>query len=153
MTIEKILEQLAAILKQLQDYLATPTPQPQADTKLNLQKFCLAIKAHEGWFPGSRSQRNNNPGNCRYSSVGYAAIYGEVKRDAQNFAIFKDYATGYLYLQNLVKDKVKKHPTWNFYDFFNVYAPDSDGNDSKAYAKVVAAKLSVPPTTILSTLL
>lgn len=27
-----------------------------------IEKFCEAVKEHEGWFPGSRSQRNNNPG-------------------------------------------------------------------------------------------
>lgn len=53
MTIEKILEQLAAILKQIQDYLATPEQTPQPDTKGNLQKFCLAIKDMEGWRVGS----------------------------------------------------------------------------------------------------
>lgn len=152
MNLDKLIEQLTALIKQLQDFLAIPQ-QPTPGTKGNLQKFCLAIRTHEGWFPGSRSQRNNNPGNCRYSSVGYLPIYGDVKRDAQNFAIFRDYATGYLYLQNLVKDKIKKNPNWNFYDFFKVYAPDEDNNDSRRYADVVAKRLEVPPTTILSTLM
>lgn len=28
-----------------------------------IEKFCEAVKGHEGWFPGSRSWRNNNPSN------------------------------------------------------------------------------------------
>lgn len=151
MNLDAIIEQLTALLKQLQDYLNPPPP--VVDKKGLLPRFLQAIKQHEGWFEGSRSWRNNNPGNCRYSSVGYLPIYGEVKRDPQNFAIFKDYATGYLYLRNLVKDKINKNPTWNFYDFFKVYAPDEDNNDSKRYAEVVAKRLEVPPTAILSNLM
>ena len=117
-----------------------------------LNTFCLEIKRHEGWFFGSRSQRNNNPGNCRYSSVGYLPIYGKVGKDDKNFAIFKDYETGYLYLKNLVKHKVNKNPSWNFYQFFEVYAPSFE-NDSKRYAEIVAKSCGVSPTTTLSKIL
>jgi hypothetical protein len=65
---------------------APPTPAPPKQSLL--EAFCLAIRTHEGWFAGSRSQKNNNPGNCRYSSVGYASIYGKVGKDAQGFAVF-----------------------------------------------------------------
>ncbi len=118
-----------------------------------LTAFCLAIKQHEGWFQGSRSYTNNNPGNCRYSSVGYLPMYGHVGKDDKNFAVFRDYATGYLYLKNLVKNKIQKHPAWTFYDFFNVYAPASDNNDSKLYAEIVAKACGVPPTHNLFNLL
>jgi len=128
-----------------------PTPVP-ANNLLNT--FCLAIKKHEGWIlnPPSRSVRNNNPGNCRYSSVGYLPIYEPVKKDAQNFAIFKDYATGFLYLKNLVKSKVKAHPTWTFYQFFENYAPSFE-NDSRRYAEIVAKECTLSPNTQVSVLL
>lgn len=163
--LDHLLTRLADALKQLSALLPQLFPEPaydkdprelpmnQPDKKDNLHKFCLAIKTHEGWFPGSRSQRNNNPGNARYSSVGYLPIYGKVGRDKDNFAIFKDYATGWLYLNNLVKEKIKKNPSWNFYQFFSNYAPDSDGNNSKNYAEIVANKVGVSPHTILSTIL
>lgn len=117
-----------------------------------LNTFCLAIQSHEGWFLGSRSQKNHNPGNCRYSSVGYLPIYEPVGKDAQNFAVFKDYATGFLYLKNLVKSKIHTHPMWTFYQFFANYAPSSDGNNSQRYAEVVAEACGVPPIQIISTL-
>lgn len=127
-----------------------PTVPTPANNLLNT--FCLAIQKHEGWNWGSRSYRNHNPGNCRYSSVGYDASYGHVGKDADNFAIFSDYETGFRYLKNLVKGKISVHPTQDFYQFFAVYAPAFE-NDTKHYAEVVAAACNLPPTTSLSVLL
>jgi hypothetical protein len=155
MKLEELTAALEKLLKTVSDYLATmqPEPAPKPAQKL-LQTFCLAIKEHEGWYPGSRSYRNNNPGNAKFSTVGYLKIYQPVKEEKDGpFAVFKDYATGYLYLQNLVKHKVKKNPTWDFYDFFAVYAPDEDSNNSRQYAEVVAKRCNVSPTTKLSTIL
>ena len=142
--------------------MPTPTPTPIPPNNL-LNTFLLAIQKHEGWYMGSRAERNHNPGNCRYSRVGYLSIYGEVKEDRkgvpagqQGFAIFKSYEIGFLYLKNLVKSKIRKHPDWDFYDFFGNekegWAPDSDNNDSKRYAKVVAEALNVPPTSKITIL-
>ena len=90
-----------------------PEPIPAIDPEVHyLTLLCEGMKTYEGWYPGSRSYRNNNPGNCKYSSVGYLPIYQPVKRDKDNFAIFKDVATGSLYHRNLLKSKAKEHPTW-----------------------------------------
>ncbi len=110
--------------------------------KVSLTDFCLAIRDYEG-SPGDRNYRNNNPGNCRFSSVGYAAIYGHVGKDAQNFAIFKDYATGWLYLKNLVLFKVKKNPDQTILQFMKVYAPVSDGNDPVVYTAYICRRLGI----------
>lgn len=120
-------------------------PEPMLPKKELLQDMCLAIKQHEGWFPNSRSQRNNNPGNCKYSSIGYLPKYGVVKKDKDGFAIFRDYATGYMYLQNLILSKAATNPNQNLYAFFEIYAPNEDNNDSKRYAEVVSAKMGVNP--------
>jgi hypothetical protein len=128
-----------------------PTVPPTHEGKL--ETFCLAIRTHEGWFPGSRSQNNNNPGNCRYSSQGYLDIYKPVLKDAQNFARFKDYATGWLYLKNLVKVKINVAPNQTIQQFFNSYAPSSDGNDPVRYAQVVAAACGLKPTDPVSKIL
>jgi hypothetical protein len=128
----------------------SPTVPPAHESKL--ETFCLAIRTHEGWFPGSRSQKNNNPGNCRYSNVGYLDIYKPVLRDPQNFAVFKDYATGWLYLQNLIREKIKAHPDWTLFEFFagrlqqngtrvGGYAPAEDNNDPTAYAAAVGKQV------------
>lgn len=107
--------------------------------------LCEAIKEYEGWFPNSRSFRNNSPGNCRYSPVGYLPKYGEVKRDPQNFAIFKDYETGWLYLKNLILSKASRNPSWNLVSFFKEYAPEADHNDPVRYTTWVGKKMGVNP--------
>ena len=107
-----------------------------------LQQFCLAIRDYEG-KPGDRNYRNNNPGNCRYSKIGYAPKYGIVRKDKDGFAIFEDYETGWLYLLNLVRGIAKQRPEWTIVDFFKRYAPSTDGNDPARYAAYVAQRLSV----------
>lgn len=124
--------------------VAVPPPVvvPTVVSKATLENFCLAIRDFEG-APGDRNYRNNNPGNCRYSSVGYASFYGHVGKDKDNFAIFKDYATGWLYLKNLVLSKVRKNPNQTIVDFMRVYAPSSDNNDPAHYAVYIARRLGV----------
>ncbi len=131
-------------------FLAKYMPQPSGAPANNLlNAMCLAIQKHEGWnlLPPSRSVRNNSPGNVRFSPVGYLPIYEPVGKDADNFAIFKDYATGFLYLKNLILEKAQKLPSDNLFDFFNVYAPKSDGNDPIAYAEAVGVSMNVNPAT------
>lgn len=118
-----------------------------------LESFCTAIRNFEGYyapgenpkFPnGSLSWRNRNPGNCRYSPVGYDPKYGLVKRDSNNFAIFKDHETGWLYLNNFVRAKAKQFPHYTIFDYISkIHAPSSDGNDPLRYATWVAERVGV----------
>jgi hypothetical protein len=162
----KFIKQVLAIFKQPADTPVKPHETAQDEPKpteptvstpppatSRLDAFCAAIKAHEGWFPGSRSFRNNNPGNCRYSSVGYLDIYKPVLKDAQGFAVFKDYATGWLYLQNLIREKIKAHPQWTLLQFFNNYAPAGDNNDPTAYANAVAKAVGLTSADLISKIL
>lgn len=152
--IYNFLKELIEQLYKRADYYEIPPEVVMAPIPPNnlLNTFCLAIQKHEGWKlnPPSRSVRNNNAGNVKYSPVGYLKKYGKVGKDPQNFAIFETYELGFLYLKNLVLEKAKKHPTWTFYRFFEEYAPASDNNDSKHYAEVVAKACSVSPNTTLS---
>lgn len=156
-------DKIAQEVAQVVDTLNKNQPIP---TVSKLEKFCSAIKEHEGWYPpspaypkGSRSYRNNNPANARYSGVGYDPIYGTVLKDSSNFAIFRDYATGWLYLTNLVKKSAQglKQPKYResmtIAEFFAVYAPASDGNDPVGYAHFVAGKVGVPVTAPIASLL
>lgn len=102
-----------------------------------------AIKIHEGWFKGSRSQRNNNPGNIRFASQA-----NTIGKDDKGFAIFKTYADGFAALCRLItnaksgKSRVYK-PEMSLLEFFSVYAPSFDNNDPNNYARFVAQKLKV----------
>jgi hypothetical protein len=117
-----------------------------------LKELCTYIRDYEG-KPGDRNYRNNNPGNCRYSSVGYLVKYGHVGKDANGFAIFKDYATGFLYLENLIREKIAKHPTWTLLDLISNWAPAADHNNPNAYAQNVASRLRVEITYQIKNLL
>lgn len=146
----------------------TPPDAPQAPVSPVVSKpapmsllntFCLAIKQHEGFYaPGENSEyptgtpswRNNNPGNCRCSPVGYLAIYEPVTCSPSNFAVFKDYATGWLYLTNLVKEKINKNPNETILQFFENYSPVSDGNNPTNYAAIVAKACGLTVDTSVS---
>ena len=108
-----------------------------------VDSFCLAIQKHEGWYEGSRSWRNNNPGNIRY--VGQAKAVGS---DKNNFAIFANYQDGFDCLKNMIKNAATGlsrvyFPDDTIKDFFSKYAPSYDNNDSLHYAEVVADALGV----------
>jgi hypothetical protein len=119
------------------------------DSQATLEVMCTAIRDNEG-NPGDLNYRNNNPGNCRYNPSGYLPIYGLVEKDPNNFAIFKDYATGWLYLENLVKEKLEAFPDFTILQFFSGvpgkwagYAPAADKNDPLNYATFVAKRMGV----------
>lgn len=118
-----------------------------------LDAWCMATQRHEGYYPGSTSYRNNNPGNLRY--VGQANTTG---RDIRNFAIFSTYADGYqalkMMLVNACTGKSQVYnPTDTLYQFYAKYAPDSDGNNSRQYADTVALAIGVSPTVSISSLI
>lgn len=114
---------------------AAPSPAP---TNATLTNLCLGIKHREGANP-----LNNNPGNCRYYSGGYLPIYQPVKESPGGFAMFKDYATGWLYLMNTIKEKIHNHPDWTLLQLFENYAPAADGNNPVSYSQEVAIFMGV----------
>lgn len=177
----EILKALKAALQALYDLLPSLFPPPEApksppqapkppDTSISrFTAFRHAIRKHEGWgkpgstiggvyYPnGTRSYRNNNPGNCKYSRVGYHPQYGVVGKDADGFAIFKTYELGWLYMTNLARGKIEEHPAWTLYDFFadpeDGWAPRKDRNDPLRYATAVAhdlgCSIDLPVTDLL----
>jgi hypothetical protein len=124
---------------------------PIKPKKNMLDIFCEAIRDFEG-KPGDQNYRNNNPGNYRYSPVGYLPKYGNVKRSKNNFAIFPTYELGWQYHQASVMHWAHLHPNWTIRDFFHHYAPPSDDNPTEAYAQNVAKKCGVTVETTLSVL-
>lgn len=159
--VEWIKEQLLAILSKLRN-MANEIPK--------VRQLALAIQQYEGWVPpnaeyplGSRSYRNNNPGNLRYTS--YTASLGAVRMDDKNFCVFQTYEAGFDALCQFLQDAANgllrpyrifpsgaKRPPLTLIDFFGVYAPSWDKNEPNAYALFVANRLKVDPTTLVKDL-
>ena len=147
---EELLTQLKAKLIELISLL-TMSPK--------IVKLSLLIAQYEGNEPGMRAFRNNNPGNFRYSAVGYAPVYGAVERDKDGFAIFPTKDKGWLYLRNFLLTLAKgQSVTYNFAakklklkncseltltQMMRTYAPSEDHNDPDAYAKYLIKGLNV----------
>lgn len=130
-------------------YSPSPTNMPP-----KIVLLAKAINLYEGNGPKDRATRNNNPGNCRYSSVGYLAKYGKVGKDKDGFAIFASPALGWLYLENLLLNWAKtSRKDWTILELMKSYAPSADNNDPVAYARFLRSRLGVDATTKLSELL
>ncbi len=118
----------------------TPPPTPK---KSMLDKWADAIQHFEGWFPGSKSFRNNNPGNIRY--IGQKRATGQ---DSTGFCIFASYADGRQELIDLLlratsgKSTIYR-PEMSLLQFYEKYAPSSDNNYPDVYAKAVAKMIGV----------
>ena len=106
-----------------------------------VERIAIAISEMEGFNkPGSRAQRQNNPGNLR--SWGKTPI-------VEGFANFPTAAEGWSALRRQIWRNVDRGLT--LYEFFggkpNVYAgyaPDADGNRSRHYAEFVAKRAGIP---------
>lgn len=115
-----------------------------------VSKMAEAIKAFEGWAPGSRSYRNNNPGNLRPVGFSYD---GQIGLDEQGHAIFDTYESGWSALLRQLDlafsgQSAFYGPSMTLYEFFARYA---EGNQ-RPYAEFVAAQLGVSPETTLGAL-
>ena len=100
----------------------------------------------DGQGLGTRSYRNNNPGNLKYVSQP-----GTTGQDAQGFAIFSTYQFGFqalvLLLTNAINGQSQIYnPQMTFQQFFNIYAPSTDGNEPSAYTLFVVHELGLLPT-------
>lgn len=122
--------------------------------------WCHSAQTMEGYYaPGENPQypqgtpawANNNPGNLVWNNQTNAVQNGK-------FAKFKTYTDGYNALKNLFTNACTGHsirykPTMTLLQFYEVYAPSSDGNSPMAYAQHVATDLGVTVETIISTFL
>jgi hypothetical protein len=108
----------------------------------------------EGWYPGSRSYRNRNPGNLRASPVAH-------EMDPEGYCIFPSFLDGYIALLGEYRMKAtgqNEHhigPGSTLNELYDVYAPRADMNDPNRYADQVAQWLTVAlkrPVTHNSTL-
>jgi hypothetical protein len=131
-----------------------PVEKSQIEGSVNamgdVRKWAEAIKQHEGWIPptqkntrGSRSYRNNNPGNLKFD--GQAGATGA---DKDGFAIFPSESLGMAALERDLTAKVRKYPNYSLLQIMTRYL-GGDVNDPKvtgegdpfAYAAFVAKKI------------
>lgn len=122
-----------------------------------LDKWALAIQDFEGWFPpgpnyptGSRSYRQNNPGNLRWSPF--------EDNNVDNFSVFETYHKGFNALKHQLKIALNNksrvyHNEMTLTEFFEKYAPSSDNNYPEKYAAFVARQLGVASSTRLKNLI
>lgn len=113
-----------------------------------LFELARAIQIFEGWFPGSRSFRNKNPGNLRGG-------VGNLGNDSDGFVRFVSYFHGMyalcwdLYLKCSGYTGTSLGPGCNLRDLVEVYAPGADGNHVGEYVGFLVARLNLPETTKL----
>lgn len=107
-----------------------------------------AIQQFEGWFPGSVSYRNNNPGNLMY--VGQAGATGA---DSRGYAIFPDYATGYQATVDQINRYMARGIT-SVQGIISTWAPgNAPGNtpvSTQNYINSVSAALGIDPNADVS---
>ena len=95
----------------------------------------------------SRSFRNNNCGNLRYSAGNIGGPYPIVLQfqgtdDGDNYAVFPTVAKGCAALTSLL---AKNYGEMTVGDAMKKYAPSDDGNDPEKYAKVICAWAGITP--------
>lgn len=142
-------EALKSDLSPNENTMKTIIPTPIAPVleanRPTLEAVATAMRDFEGG-KGDANWKNNNPLNCKYYFGGYLPMYEPVKISPAGFAIFKDYATGWLYGVNMLKNKIKHHQNWTILDMIADHAPSSDHNPVLQYAQNVAKKLGVDIT-------
>jgi hypothetical protein len=120
-----------------------------------VDKMAAAIQEFEGWNPGSRSYRNNNPGNLRwFDSIASIPWAGATGLDDQNHVIFDSYDSGLAALKHQLSlafmgESHVYSLSDTLYDFFGKYA---EGNQAQ-YAEFVASQLNVDPNSTLGSLI
>src|SRR3990167_1059322 len=112
--------------------------------KPKVTDWAMAIQEHEGYWIASRSYRNRNPGNIKFTEFG-KDVLGMIDKDKDNFGIFATYETGFKglvkFLTYAIQDRLRSYNSkMTLAQFFSVYAPSSDGNSPINYAKTVAKK-------------
>ena len=112
-----------------------------------IEKMAHAIMRFEGYYEGSRSYRNNNPGNLKA-----AKQIGLINTDDEGHAVFADFRVGWNALVHQLNQacsgasKIYK-PWQTLTQFFAIYA-----EESKYYAQFVATMLGVSTETTLKEL-
>jgi hypothetical protein len=105
------------------------------------------IEKLEGFYPGSRSYRNNNPGNLKFGP--FAQEHGATGKDSEGFAVFPDYLTGMTAQDELIQGYANSgHSLEDMIADWN-----GNGPNTGSYQSDAAKALGVPGSTKLWDLL
>lgn len=107
-----------------------------------LTAVAQAIQTQEGWYPGSVSYTDNNPGNLM--AVGQA----NCTPTAAGFCSFPNYADGWNALLNQISLDASRGMSIS--QFTSSYAPASAGNDPVTYASNIADAVGLSPSDSLA---
>ena len=151
--IKSLQERLIELLKKVVAYFTGEIKKVQEATHTppTIPLLAEAIQSFEGWYPGSRSWRNNNPGNLR-AGIGMTGMDG-------GFAVFPDVATGKLALikqltsiadgsSKVYGEKARRKGyascgELSLLEVCEIYAPSEDNNSPRQYAEFLAKKVGV----------
>lgn len=112
---------------------------------MNKLSLCEAIARMEGWLvQDSRCRRNHNPGNIRYGT--FAKSHNAIGTDGA-FAIFKDDATGFLAMSDLL---IACYAGDTITQALFRYAPSTE-NNTQNYIANICDWTGYSPTTVLTT--
>lgn len=105
-----------------------------------IDDIAAAIQKQEGWYPGSLSYRNNNPGNLR--SWGSTPI-------VNGYAQFATYQDGLDALKRQISLNINRGLTLNEFfagkpGVYSGYAPSEDSNRPYEYAANVGGAIGIP---------
>jgi hypothetical protein len=109
-----------------------------------VERLGNAIAQMEGFYPGTRAWRNNNPGNLRdyRKDSGQWAIWPELPHDSAGFPQFPSATEGWNAMYRDLGLKIARG--LNLEQLISAWAPPSDGNDTASYVRFVAGRLGIP---------
>lgn len=142
-----------ARVQPVQNPTAVSTAQPSL-----MEKFVMAIIQYEGGnTPGTIPYKTNNGGDLRWP-YGAPYPYGATGVEFGDFLTFATPLAGKqaltTYCTNVAEGKSKIYPVnCTVAQFFGVYAPVGDGNNSSAYADWVASEVGISTSDPISKLL
>lgn len=121
-------------------------PSPTIPYKSSIMIFARAMEHEEGYFNGSRSFRNANPGNMKWTE--YTASLGATGKDKDNFCIFQNYQQGFNALCQFISDAkanfLKPYHDKTIGQFVQIYANPLSLGYAKACAFAVGLTIDTP---------
>ena len=149
-TLKSVPREIVALADAIKKLALSLVSQPVTETLGSVPGSIIAlanaIKQFEGWYPGSRAYKNNNPGNLKDADgrlvpeKDWADDWGAYKLDDKSFYVFGTAEQGFAALVHLLQVRVRQHPEWSILNLFFSYAPPSE-NDTATYAAFVAKRV------------